>query len=126
MQRGAGLAWGSFSVAGPARGAWARRLGENPKTIDVEFLERHEEFREVRARSTPKVSKGGVGVLLGDVYHGYAFSFERWGLRAFSSRIMASIISSLLRLSLARMRTARLRPSKPTVRLLFSSPYTLF
>src|SRR5215207_9290228 len=34
-------------------------LQENPKTINVKFLERYPEFQEFRTRSTPKAHKGG-------------------------------------------------------------------
>jgi restriction system protein len=35
-------------------------LQENPKTINVKFLERYPEFQEFRTRSTPKAHKGGA------------------------------------------------------------------
>jgi len=46
---------GHFRIT--ARGLEA--LQENPKTINVKFLERYPEFREFRTRSTPKAPKGG-------------------------------------------------------------------
>ena len=46
---------GHFRIT--ARGLEA--LQENPKTINVKFLERYPEFQEFRTRSTPKAHKSG-------------------------------------------------------------------
>jgi len=46
---------GYFRITPKGLGA----LEENPKTINVKFLERYPEFRKFRTRSTPRAPKGG-------------------------------------------------------------------